>query len=477
MAERERGYLGMTHNPFAQPSEGFFERGDRKAYLDQLRHLSQWTRRVLLVTGPQGAGKSILYRQLSASLEPRAKAARVNGSLVNSAREILAAAAQGYGIAIASNANTQLLASVIAEHIQEQEATDRFCVTMVDDAESLEPRALEELLKLTQVCPMRLVLFGDVALAAAVERCARRHELDWHEIRLAGLNGQDARDYLEWRFAEAKYRGRLPFTDQQVSEVVRLAEGFPGRMNQLANVLLAKLESGDVKPDRTRFPAVHRALASLVTLLAGLTYLVWYQAREPVEETMVATPISVPAIAPEVSSVVTDATIDPAEPDPDPSNVNAEPVIAVDDGPTQPVATSAGTIGVVQEPDSVVQQPDIAPQPVAEAPSESVLVPVESAWRGESWLLAQAENAYTIQLVSVSSPERAAAFLNKQSRPADFATYRLARDGRELHVILFGIFDSRDEARSAAENLPEAVGDVRPWVRSVGQVQRAIDAS
>ncbi len=88
MVEQDRGYLGMTHNPFSSPGEGFFEHGDRKTHLEQLRHLSQWSRRVLLVTGPHDSGKSIMYRQLSASLEPRAKAARVNGTLINTSREV-----------------------------------------------------------------------------------------------------------------------------------------------------------------------------------------------------------------------------------------------------------------------------------------------------------------------------------------------------------------------------------------------------
>ena len=119
MVEQSRGYLGMTHNPFASPGEGFFERGDRKTHLEQLRHLSQWSRRVLLVTGPHDSGKSIMCRQLSASLEPRAKASRVKGTLLNTSRELLAAIAQGYGLAAPSDAKTQLLTKLVAEHVEE----------------------------------------------------------------------------------------------------------------------------------------------------------------------------------------------------------------------------------------------------------------------------------------------------------------------------------------------------------------------
>ena len=481
MAERARGYLGMTHNPFAQPSEGFFERGERRAHLDQLQHLSQWTRRVLLVTGPQGAGKSTLYRQLSAGLEPRAKAARINGHLVNTAREILASVAQGFGIAAASNANTQLLVNLIAEHIREQEAADRFCVTMIDDAESLEPQALEELLRLTGECPMRLVLFGDVVLTPAVERCARKLELNWHEIRLAGLNGQDARDYLEWRFAEAKYRGRLPFTDQQVSEVVRLAEGYPGRMNQLANVLLAKLESGDVRPDRTRFPAVHRALAVLVALLGGLSYLIWYQSREPLVLPSPTSTIAAPEIHPQlqIARHVDEPGIAPGA---------FAPALAAAESDSEPLAPAREPPAKrppIVEP-STAQPPAVVPDDGM--PAADVAAPADAggdaaaqkagqeAWHSAGWLLAQPAQAFTIQLVTVSTAERAAAFLDKQATPAEFATYRLMRDGRELHVIVFGIFTTREAAQTAAAQLPASVGRVQPWVRSLSEVQRAIAA-
>ena len=120
MVEGERAFLGLTHNPFVEPCEGFFERGGRKTHLEQLRHLSEWSRRVLLVTGPEGVGKTTLYRQLAATLEPRVKAARINAGLVNTGREVLSAIAQGFGLAVKTNANTQALAFDILQHVEEQ---------------------------------------------------------------------------------------------------------------------------------------------------------------------------------------------------------------------------------------------------------------------------------------------------------------------------------------------------------------------
>ncbi len=98
MADPDRGFLGLTHNPFIQVDDSFFERGGRLTQLEQLRQPSRWSRRVLLVTGSPGVGKSVLYRQSSSSLEPGTRAARINGSLINTRREVLMSVAQGFGI-------------------------------------------------------------------------------------------------------------------------------------------------------------------------------------------------------------------------------------------------------------------------------------------------------------------------------------------------------------------------------------------
>ena len=63
MAEGEHGFLGLTHNPFTEDGDAFFQGGDRQSRLDQLRHLTQWSRSVMLVTGPQGVGKTMLARR------------------------------------------------------------------------------------------------------------------------------------------------------------------------------------------------------------------------------------------------------------------------------------------------------------------------------------------------------------------------------------------------------------------------------
>jgi DamX protein len=101
-------------------------------------------------------------------------------------------------------------------------------------------------------------------------------------------------------------------------------------------------------------------------------------------------------------------------------------------------------------------------------------VPADGRARDAAWILAQAPESFTLQLVSLSSAERVQAYLADQTDRGDFATYRLQRDGRILHVVIYGQYATRAEAEAAARTLPASVGSVQPWIRPFADVQAAV---
>ncbi len=508
MAE-EHQLPGLAHNPFASPGPAFFQGGDRRTYLEQLRHLSQWSRRVLLVTGAHDAGKSVLFRQLSATLEPRAKAARINGALINASREVLAGIAQGFGLAAPADAHVQLLMDVIVAHVDDQQSAQRFCVVLVDDAELLEARALEQLLILVSRCPIRLVLFAEVRIVPVVERLAKRLDVGWHELRLSGLSLADLREYLEWRFKQARYRGRLPFTEQQVREIARISQGMPGRINQAADALLTRMQSGEVIAGRAGFPLLHKAILGFLVLTTLVVYLLWTPLPEEPNSVVTQNP---PAKAPRFAP---SSDISPAE----------SPRVLSGDGPRDEVvesiaegdtavgeversfAPAAEEIALAADGTSADAASGLASQPIRDAdsamesleetaaapaagsvgnsaavesqtPAAEVAAParqnVPAGPRDAAWIMAQPENRFTLQLISSSSAERAAAYVAQRGNSGDFAIYRLHRSGKTFHVVIYGSYGSRAEAERAAAMPATTAGGVEPWVRTFAEVQGAV---
>ncbi|MEQ8857095.1 MAG: AAA family ATPase [Pseudomonadales bacterium] len=467
MTERNAEQTPERTVNFAAPVSAFFEGGDRRSHLEQLRHLSQWSRRVLLVTGPRGVGKSALYRQLSASLEPRAKAARISASLVNGGREVLSAVVQGYGMAAPAEADTQLLRQLIREHARAQERSERFCVALIDDADLLESRALEYLLELAETSPMRVVLFGEQRLVPAVQRLAEPRAVGWHELRLRGFDADEVQAYLQWRLVQQGSADALPFSDLQIRELTRLSEGLPGNIEQMANVLLARIQAAGEGPPGRRFPAFHKSLIAVLVVVLTLAYLLWQPDQTPPSgELARAEPLALP---PPQSP----ASASPGAPDQAPAAPEKAPA-ATQKAPAAEKAPAAPEKAPAAEAPAATQKAPAAKEEPAATETTSAPGPAVAGVLTSDWIMRQPGSAYTLQLASFSTVERADAFLARQSEPQRFARYRLQRNGRTLHVVVFGRFDSRAAAELAATRLPASVGKVEPWIRTFAQVQDAV---
>lgn len=444
----------LTHH-----GPGFFASGDGQALLEQLQPLFQGERRALLVTGCRGVGKSTLCRQLYGYLAPGTGAVRINAALVSGDRELLDAMGHGFGVVVPTDADGPSISELIAAHARARDDAGSVCVALVDDAELLEPRALEHLVRLAADSPLRIVLFGEVRLSG-LARGLETSEVTWHEIHLKGFDLAEVRGYLEWRFRQQGHTTPLPFSDRQIKDIARLSRGLPGRIDEMANLLLVKLRSlRDEQPGRA-FPVLHQALLAALGVVLALVYLLWPSATEP-EQTLTG-----------VEALEVPAPVDPSPPG------NAG--VVQREVPAEPSGQSEA-----RGPENPAHAPPVeaAPQQDASAGDAGGAVGAGSSAGAAArdghpqtapWVMGQPATAYTLQLATFSTAERAAAYLARQDDPASFARFRVQQAGRILHVVVYGSFDDRQAAEEAARRLPEAVGDVEPWVRPFSHVQDAV---
>ncbi len=524
------GQLGLTHNPFSHPGDGFFEGAGRQGALEQLRHLSRWSRRLLVVSGPRGIGKTTLYRALSANLDPRAKAARINGTLVSSGRDVMVSIAQGFGIAVPSNASDQLLFELVASGVMDAAASERVCMVLIDDAQLLDSRAIDQILNVVAQQDLRVVCFAEKSFLGALQRSAKRlaDDVPWHELSLPTFDSDAVRRYVEWRCKEAGYRGHSPFSEDQLDKIAQMSAGLPDRINAVAGEALIELGIGP-KKHRSTFPVVHRAIAMLLIVVVAALYVVW-PASDDIDNPSDSVVIATGAPGALMDSDVTDLDLDEPVEIPE-EEVEAEPpsqrdrVVARD--VASPVAKPAAPVDSVAQRtqeaensraeggDSVAQSPAIEevaeeeeegkvePPPVEVAeeilasesenpaiieaapvvdsrpPAPVSAIPVvtssgSNGWRDGDWVLAQEDSRYTIQLLGSGDAQRVREYIEAQREPSEFASYPTVSNGRTLHIVVYGLFSDKAAADAAATRLPAETGKVSPWVRSIGSIKQAV---
>jgi type II secretory pathway predicted ATPase ExeA/septal ring-binding cell division protein DamX len=112
-----------------------------------------------------------------------------------------------------------------------------------------------------------------------------------------------------------------------------------------------------------------------------------------------------------------------------------------------------------------------SPAPASQAINNGVAVP-SGAIRRESWLLEQSPEAYTLQLVS-GKEANVMAYLERHALSDKVALYQ-PPDGAGRLTVTYGIYPGRAEAVQAAKDLAAQLPDLKPWARSLREIQTVI---
>jgi outer membrane protein assembly factor BamD len=113
--------------------------------------------------------------------------------------------------------------------------------------------------------------------------------------------------------------------------------------------------------------------------------------------------------------------------------------------------------------------PAKAPEPQSRAPDAAG--PAEP--HREQWLAAQKPASYTLQLFNTSREDALLAFVRRH-RLQEAAYYRAGGPDKPRYSLLYGLFDTPDDARAAAEKLPADLRGEKPWIRRLADVQADI---
>ncbi|MGF0241444.1 AAA family ATPase [Rhodococcus sp. IEGM1300] len=511
------GHYQLSHDPFAPRVPGFkFFPAQRKPVLGQLHHLARYSQLLLVVTGPQGSGKTLLRQALVASTNKQSvQSVVVSARGAGDAAGILRQVAQALNVAQAE------IGAILAQVVQ-LALTGQEVYLLVDDAEQLDESALEALLALAAGAPEgrpHVFLFGESSLIAQLDQLSLEEER-FHVIELAPYTEEETREYLDQRL-EGAGRGIELFTADQISDIHESSDGWPGNINQVARdaMIEAMIASRSaVKRPSMGFnmPKKHvLAISAVVVVAVAAAWLMPGRSKAPTTgapaNEQAQLPLGQGTPKPNSGGAPSVEFAGNSQPMPLPLVGNSQPVMRGplaeaaggitegDDGvPVEGSSATPPTVTTTAPPAGI--QPGPAPTPAAKpaptqiasakpapvakptpAPAKPAAVatakPVEKPTAvakaaGGTWYAGQAPGNYVVQILGTSSETAAQNFVKEQG--GEYRYFKKVLNGKPLYVITYGNFANRDAAVTAIKALPAKVQAGKPWPRTVASVQQEL---
>jgi DamX protein len=504
----------FSHDPFASRVPGFkFFPAQRKSVLGQLHHLARYSQLLLVVSGPDGSGKTLLRQALVASTNKQSvQSVVVSAKGASDPASILRQVAQGLQV------QRPELPAILAQ-VGQLALIGQEIYVLIDDAEDLSEAALTTLLSLAagnaEGRP-HVFIFAESQLLPRLEHVAAGSE-SFHIIELQPYSEDETREYLAQRVEGAGQRIEV-FSDEQVAAIHDQSAGWPGVINHVARESLVDemlVQRGAATRGGLWFNLPRKHLLALLVVAVAVSAAWFMQGRaldgggDPVAAQL---PLgdSVPSagVAQGAVSAAPAIQFEGANQNlPLPLVGEVQPVIReplaqaaglgseeesdtagaadVADRPEDPalvVSTttrSAVLVPPVAEPLRVV--PQVVPAAKPALPVAAVVPPpakpqaptaiAKPAVVGD-WYAAQPGARFTLQILGAGAETAAQAFV--KAHGAEYHYFKKQHQGKPLYVVTYGSFATREAAQSALRALPAKVQAGKPWPRNYAGIQQEI---
>lgn len=239
-------FYGLKVKPFQlNPDPAFYfdskQHRRAKAYLEYGLHQNEG---FIVVTGEIGAGKTTIVRGLLESLDSNSVVAAQLVSTQFDADDILRMVAAAFGVRFKEMAKADILLSIEAFLVDIARKGKR-CLLVVDEAQNLAPRAVEELRMLSNFqyeshALLQSFLVGQpefraIMLSPQMEQLRQRVIAACH---IGPLDASETREYIQHRLKCAGSKGEPRFEEDAYAAIYRASGGIPRRINAICDRLL-----------------------------------------------------------------------------------------------------------------------------------------------------------------------------------------------------------------------------------------------
>ncbi len=249
-------FYGLKSKPFQlnpDPSFYFGSKQHRRAmaYLEYGLHQNEG---FIVITGEIGAGKTTIVRGLLENLNPRKVVAAHLVSTQLDAEDTLRLVSAAFGLRAKDASKSDILMTLEA-FLTDQVCKGKRCLLIVDEAQNLTPRAVEELRMLSNFqygshAILQSFLIGQpefrqILQSPHMQQLRQRVIASCH---IGPLDREDTQAYVEHRLKCAGATGQPLFNKEAYEVIHEYSGGVPRRINTMCDRLLLLGFLGVKKP-------------------------------------------------------------------------------------------------------------------------------------------------------------------------------------------------------------------------------------
>ena len=236
-------YLGLREKPFsitADPSFLYLSRKHREA-LSHMVYGIRERKGFIEITGEIGTGKTTLCKALLRQLDPSTRTALILQPQL-SELQLLQSIVQDFGLNPMRGNNRLGLFTQLNQFLLEEAQLGRNIVLVIDEAQNLSLRLLEQIRMLSNLETdkqklIQIILVGQPQLREklalpALEQLRQRIGVRYH---MMPLDIDEVRTYIQHRLRVAGSEGGLEWTPEGSDEVYHLSRGIPRLINLICD--------------------------------------------------------------------------------------------------------------------------------------------------------------------------------------------------------------------------------------------------
>jgi DamX protein len=478
-------------------------------------HLLEYSNKLVIVKGEPDSGKSTFYKELIGQEESNLIIRNLTLGINTKTSDIFKALIDGSGHERLQD--TEYSQADLNQWLIRSQNKQKIPALLIDNADLLDDGLIRYLFEILENSNkdsvLHLCLFCETSFLERLEEFGiNRDDSDnLHIIEMPNLSEKQTEQYIHNNYPTEGSSDLSLFDEKTIKQIHRISHGLPGRVNALCEQYLddpAKKSEVveekspiNIKPILLKNKLIILVVVLLVLLSVGVATLLNQAGKEDVKQTIM---LELPKLNEEQEKQNDIVEIEvPQELEPEPVTIEelSPPVIPeiandLDNKSEVLVYNSQGNLvakeselnAVVVEDTveeeiieesvpfsdissstenivEVIPEPEPEPVKISEQKSEPIVKDIK-------WLIRQDPKKYVLQLIGAYEQETIDVYLKSfKGNNNKIISFNASNNGKQWHVLIYGLYQNRDQAVAAIETLPTKAKLMAPWPRSVQSIK------